>query len=107
MPAFKNILYEKKGRLAYITINRPDRRNAIDPDTSRELLEAFTSFKDDDDLWAAVLTGAGADLVALARAFASARGGAPCGGGGGRLCPLDGPAGGSPRVLECWKPMIA
>jgi 1,4-dihydroxy-2-naphthoyl-CoA synthase len=27
---FKNITFETKGRLAYVTINRPDRRNAID-----------------------------------------------------------------------------
>ena len=101
---FHNLIFEKKGRLAYITINRPERRNAIDPDTSRELLEAFTSFKDDDDSWAAVLTGAGdqafsagADLVAMAQSFAA----------GGPGVRLDVPFGGITRDFECWKPMIA
>ncbi|MDO8615487.1 MAG: enoyl-CoA hydratase-related protein [Dehalococcoidia bacterium] len=101
---FKNILYEKKGRLAYVTINRPERRNAIDPDTSRELLEAFTDFSEDSNVWAAVLTGAGdqafsagADLVAMAQSFA--------GGGGG--IGWDVPFGGITRRFECWKPMIA
>lgn len=104
MADFQNLIFERKGRLAYITINRPDRRNAIDPDTSRELLEAFTSFKNDDDLWAAVLTGAGdqafsagADLVAMAQAFA----------GGGPGLRWDVPFGGITRGFECWKPMIA
>ena len=101
--AFKNIIYEKRGRLAYVTINRPERRNAIDGDTSRELLEAFTDFKDDDAVWAAVLTGAGdqafsagADLVAIAQSFA----------GGGSIG-WDVPFGGITRRFECWKPMIA
>jgi len=103
VPDFKNIIYQKKGRLAYVTINRPERRNAIDGDTSKELLDAFTDFKEDDELWVAVLTGAGdvafsagADLVAMAEAFA--------GGGGMRF---DVPFGGITRGFECWKPMIA
>ncbi len=81
MSGFKNIIYEKKGRLAYITLNREERRNAIDPATSQELLDAFTDFKEDDELWVAVLTGAGdvafsagADLVAMAEAFAGGQG---------------------------------
>jgi len=99
----KNIIYEKKGRLAYVTINRPERRNAIDGDTSQELLDAFNDFKEDDELWVAVLTGAGdvafsagADLRAMAEAFA-----------GGQGLRLDVPFGGITRRFECWKPMIA
>jgi enoyl-CoA hydratase/carnithine racemase len=104
MPDFKNITYETKGRLAYLTINRPDRRNAIDPDTSRELKDAFEAFKADDEAWVAILTGtgdqsfsAGADLVAMAQAFA---------GGDGRPG-WDVPFGGITRGFECWKPLIA
>jgi enoyl-CoA hydratase/carnithine racemase len=107
LPEFQNILYQKKERLAYITINRPERRNAVDPATSQELLDAFTAFKEDDSLWAAVLTGsgeqafcAGADLVAMAQSFA--------GGGGGSQAPgYSVPFGGITRRFECWKPMIA
>ena len=104
MPDFKNITYETRGRLAYVTINRPDRRNAIDPDTSRELKDAFEAFKADDEAWVAILTGtgdqafsAGADLVAMAQAFA---------GGDGRPG-WDVPFGGITRGFECWKPIIA
>ncbi|HEU4760568.1 MAG TPA: enoyl-CoA hydratase-related protein [Dehalococcoidia bacterium] len=103
MPDFKNVIYEKKGRLAYVIINRPERRNAIDPDTSRELYEAFNDFKDDPESWLAVLSGAGdvafsagADLVAMAQAFAG-------GGRGG----YDVPFGAITRNFECWKPIIA
>ena len=70
MAEFNNIVYEKKGRIAYVTLNRPERMNAIDSDTSRELLRAFSDFRDDDQAWVAILTGAGerafsagADLV--------------------------------------------
>ncbi len=77
MADYANITYETKGRLAYVTINRPDRRNAIDPNTSRELRDAFEAFKSDENVWVAILTGsgeqafsAGADLVAMAEAFA-------------------------------------
>ena len=103
MPDFKNVLYDKKGRLAYVTINRPDRMNAIDPETSKELLEAFTEFKNDDDLWVAILTGAGdrafsagADLVAMAQSLM-----------GGQPPAFDVPFGGITRGFECWKPIIA
>jgi enoyl-CoA hydratase/carnithine racemase len=101
---YKNILFDKKEHLAYVTLNRPERRNAIDPATSQELLDAFMAFKDDDELWVAIVTGtgeqafsAGADLVAMAESFA--------GGGGG--APMNVPFAGITRGFECWKPMIA
>jgi len=56
-----------------ITIERPERMNAIGPRTSRELTEAWGRFRDDDEALVAVLTGAGdeafcsgADLKAVA-----------------------------------------
>ena len=59
MADFSKIIYEKKGRIAYITLNRPERRNAVDPDTTRELRQAFSDFRDDDELWVSIFTGAG------------------------------------------------
>jgi enoyl-CoA hydratase/carnithine racemase len=104
LPDYKNILFETKEHLAYLTLNRPERRNAIDPATSQELLDAFTAFKEDDALWVAIVTGsgdqafsAGADLVAMAESFA--------GGGGG--APMNVPFAGITRGFECWKPIIA
>jgi enoyl-CoA hydratase/carnithine racemase len=104
LPEFENILYEKKGRLAYVTINRPDRRNAIDPATSVEMRQAMEDFKADDEVWVAILTGsgdqafsAGADLVAMSKALS----------GGGEGVPQNVPFGGITRGFECWKPLIA
>jgi enoyl-CoA hydratase/carnithine racemase len=53
------ILYEKSGRIATITINRPDALNAIDPQTNEELVAAWADFRDDPEMWVAILTGAG------------------------------------------------
>jgi enoyl-CoA hydratase/carnithine racemase len=62
------VLYEKRDRIAYVTINRPEARNAIDPDVHRLMIETWTDFSDDDSVDVAILTGtgeafcAGADL---------------------------------------------
>jgi enoyl-CoA hydratase len=54
-----------------VTIDRPERRNAVDAATARELARAFADFDKDDEISVAILTGAGgsfcagADLVAL------------------------------------------
>jgi enoyl-CoA hydratase/carnithine racemase len=106
MPDYKNILYEKRGHVAHVTINRPDRRNAIDPATSSEMKAAFEAFKADDDAWVAILTGAGeqafsagADLVAMSAMLS---------GGQGESGVMTGaPFGGITRNFECWKPIIA
>jgi enoyl-CoA hydratase len=65
--------YERRGSAAVLTITRPERRNAVDDETARLLLERFHEFEADDDARALVLTGegpeafcAGADLKALA-----------------------------------------
>ena len=99
---FKNLIYEKKGRIAHVTINRPERMNAIDSETSRELLRAFSDFRDDDQAWVAILTGAGerafsagADLVEMSKSFPA----------GGAL--VDVPFGGITRGIDIGKPIIA
>jgi len=53
------VLYEKKGRIAYVTINRPERRNALNQTAMRILAAAWTDFREDPDCWVAILTGAG------------------------------------------------
>ena len=64
--------YERVGAAALITINRPERRNAVDGPTAAALLEAHERFAADDEARVMVLTGAGeeafcagADLKAL------------------------------------------
>ena len=67
-----NVSYETDGRTAVVTIERPERRNAVDGPTARELYDAFKAFDADDGLDVAVLTGqggvfcAGADLKGVA-----------------------------------------
>jgi enoyl-CoA hydratase/carnithine racemase len=51
--------YKKEGRLARIIINRPEAMNALNSDVFQGLRNAFNDFRDDDDLWVAILTGAG------------------------------------------------
>jgi len=53
------VIYEKKGEVAYVTLNRPDAMNAIDQETHELLREIWQDFRDDDALGAAILTGAG------------------------------------------------
>jgi enoyl-CoA hydratase/carnithine racemase len=55
------LLYEKRDRIAYVTINRPEARNAIDPDVHRAMIEAWRDFAADDAVDVAILTGAGDD----------------------------------------------
>ena len=53
------VLYEKRDRIAWVTINRPEARNAVDPDVHRLMIETFADFRDDDSVDVAILTGAG------------------------------------------------
>jgi enoyl-CoA hydratase/carnithine racemase len=53
--------YERLGAAALITINRPERRNAVDGPTAAALLEAYERFAADDGARVLVVTGAGAD----------------------------------------------
>ncbi len=53
------VLYEQDGRVATITLNRPERMNTMGDDLPERALEAFQRAADDDDVWAVVLTGAG------------------------------------------------
>src|SRR5215207_6300526 len=57
--AYEHIRYEQRGPVTLITIDRPDRMNAIGPRTHAELVDAWTRFRDDDDALVGVLTGAG------------------------------------------------
>ena len=54
-----NVLYEKRNRVAYITINRPESMNCVDPPTASELVAAWQDFRDDNESYVAVITGAG------------------------------------------------
>ena len=51
--------YTKEGKIATFTINRPDAMNALNLQVVKELSEAMIDFRDDDNLWAGILTGGG------------------------------------------------
>jgi enoyl-CoA hydratase len=90
----------RDGPVTVVTIDRPTRRNAVDPSTAEALLDAFTAFDDDPASAVAVLTGsggnfcAGADLKALAA-------------GDRHRVSVDGPGPMGPTRLELSKPVIA
>ena len=66
------VSYERRGPAAVLTIDRPERRNAVDGDTANLLAEGFDRFEGDDEARVMILTGAGgvafcagADLKAI------------------------------------------
>ena len=69
----ENVLYEKKGAIAYVTVNRPKVLNALNQKTWENLRSAFEDARDDTAIRGAILTGggdkafiAGADISELA-----------------------------------------
>ena len=103
------VLFEKKERIAIITINRPEAMNSLDGETLDGLNKAWIEFRDDPDLWVAIITGAGqrafcagGDLKGLGDYYSS-------------ITPVErrekaekGPGvGGITRNLDIWKPIIA
>jgi enoyl-CoA hydratase/carnithine racemase len=102
--SYQHTIYEKKGHIAYITINRPEVMNALHYDANVELGEIFNDFKQDDESWVAIFTGAGErafsagnDLKATAAATAR----------GEKLSDKSVIFGGITSGFECYKPIIA
>jgi len=72
-----NVLYETKGAIAYVTVNRPKVLNALNTPTWTDLRRAFEHARDDATIRGAILTGAGnkafiagADISELAKVTA-------------------------------------
>ena len=73
----ENVLYEKRGAIAYVTLNRPKVLNALNQRTWQDLRAAFEDARDDSDVRGVILTGAGdkafiagADISELAQVTA-------------------------------------
>jgi enoyl-CoA hydratase len=62
----ETVLYEKRGNIVVMTLNRPDALNAINRQLRRELAEAITQFDKDQEAFVGIITGAG-------RAFCAGR----------------------------------
>ena len=95
-----SILYKREEHISYITINRPEVKNCLDPEANRILRNIWTDFKNDPDAWVAIITGAGseafcagADLKAVNRGLSANE--------------LSVPLGGLTRDMELYKPIIA
>jgi enoyl-CoA hydratase len=109
--------YRQEGRVAVLTINRPEARNAVNGDVARTMEEGLDRLEEDEGIWVGIVTGAGpvfsagADLKAIASGQAAdlqtKRGG--FGGIAARqrtkplIAAVDGPAlaGGTEIVLSC------
>src|ERR1700746_3914823 len=59
MSDYKQILYSKANRVATITLNRPEKLNAYSEIMVHEILAALADARDDDEIRAVILTGAG------------------------------------------------
>ena len=91
---------ERDGPVTTLVLNRPARRNAIDPATAAALADAVRAFEADDDAAVAILNGAGTHFCAGADLKAIAEGDVPT------VAPdADGPLG--PTRLQVSKPVIA
>ncbi|MXZ63744.1 MAG: enoyl-CoA hydratase [Chloroflexi bacterium] len=105
---YEELLYETidNGRIALITMNRPERMNSSDPEMGQRWYDAWTTFANDDEQWVAIVTGAGDRAFSAGqdlkiRAELEQEGGdAPY----QRRAPNVTPLG---EKLGCWKPTIA
>jgi enoyl-CoA hydratase/carnithine racemase len=102
--SYEHVIYEKRGQIAHVTLNRPERMNALDVRSHAELIEIFDDFAADPDCWVAIITGAGDrafcagnDLKATAEASAA---GEQRSGPGARFAAIT-------RGYDCPKPLIA
>ena len=57
------VLYDLDDHVATITLNRPERHNAINGAVRRELNAAWERFRDDTEAWVAILTANGPDVL--------------------------------------------
>ena len=101
--AYEFIKYRKEGRIAYVTIDRNERLNALHPPANSEMQDAFADFRDDPEVWVAILTGtgerafsAGNDLKYAAE-HSNQRDSQT----------IAAPFGGIVHSFTCWKPIIA
>jgi enoyl-CoA hydratase/carnithine racemase len=102
MNDYEHLIYEQRGPVTIITINRPERMNAIGPQTHRELVDAWDRFRTDERALVGVLTGAGDKAFSAGGDLKAAR--------AGELeidaSPADGVLGPS-RWTDIYKPTIA
>ena len=109
---FETIIFERRGRTACVTLNRPERLNAINHTMIRELEVAYRTIEEDPDIWTYIVTGAGTRAL-CAGADVSVVEGSARPGQDTRGEPLlasywqwDAPQEATPPYLQMTKPMI-
>lgn len=90
------VLREDRGHVRILTFNRPEKLNALSPAGQDLFSELLQEFRDDDDAWVLVLTGAG-------RAFSTGLDLSQS----KQLLGRNAPTLNGPNALEIWKPIIA
>ncbi len=95
--------YEKEGRIAIFTINRPEVMNALNTQVRRELHEVMLDFDGDSELWVGILTGAGDKAFSAGADLKEIHSPSREGEGGSQRVP----ASNVQHVLDTKKPMIA
>ena len=101
--SYEFIRYRKEGRIAYVTIDRPDRLNALHPPANAELMDAFSDFRDDEAMWVAILTGTGDRAFSAGNDLKYTAEHAVERGQSGDTVPF----GSITSNFTCWKPIIA
>lgn len=102
--SFPTVNYERRGHVAYVTMNRPESLNAMNDELKRDLKLAWEEVRNDRDVWVAILTGAGTRGFCAGADLRANRGSEP---------PLDDPywlmqtTDSLESGLEVWKPIIA
>jgi enoyl-CoA hydratase/carnithine racemase len=100
--AYEFATYEKHGRLAIVTLNRPERLNALHPPAHFELHEIWNDFERDPEVWVGILTGAGDKAFSAGNDLKYT---AEHGTNMGRAA--ESGFGGITNRTACWKPIIA
>ena len=106
MPEYDYATYEKHGRIAYITINRPEVLNALHAEANRELGRIWDDFQEDAGVWVAILTGAGDRAFSAGNDLKATAAASPGGGSSSGPAPSGG-WGGITARFDLWKPTIA
>ena len=95
------IRYTARDHVAYVTLDRPERLNALGTDMSEELIGRFDEIDRDADVWAVLLTGAGDQAFCAGIDLKEVD-------AGGLVRPMKGPRRNVfETVFECGKPVVA
>jgi enoyl-CoA hydratase len=98
-----SVLIERKDRVAYVTLQQPDRMNALNGEMIRCLVDAFDDFHTDPEVWGVLITGAGDRAFCAGMDLKD-----PDARAGNGLLPMRGPRRNLFEVInECGKPVVA